>query len=165
MKRSTTADAPPSPPAEMSGAVTLLPGVPLSIGGEWGSDPVTAATAGSPHASLTLSDLHRLPAPAGHPLVAPAVPSANSTTPPPSTPPPPHPGHRLDRAPKGSRRGTQPKPPKAQKPAKPAKPATAAKPAPEGSRRRLFMLIALAVVAAGAVAYYLTVLLPSMSEV
>jgi len=29
----------------------------------------------------------------------------------------------------------------------------------------LFMLIALAVVAAGAVAYYLTVLLPSMSEV
>ena len=161
MKRSTTADAPPSLPAEMSGAVTVLPGVPLSIGGEWGPGAAPAATDSSP--GLTLPDLHRLPAPAGHPLLAP-----------PATPAPPaaHPGHRLDPAPRGSRRAKQPKPPKAgtavavpTKAQKPAKPATAAKPAPEGSRRRLMMLIAVAVVAAGAVAYYLTVLLPSMSEV
>lgn len=160
-KRSTTVDAPPSLQAEMSGAATVLPGVPLPVSDAWTPDVVPTAPVAAPEAmlaELAIPDLHRLPAPAGHPLAA---------------PPAAHPSHRLE-APKGGRRDKQPKPPKAGKPPKPPKAGTAVtmpaptksqKPAAEGSRRRLMMLIAVAVVAAGAVAYYLMVLLPSMSEV
>ena len=171
MKRSTTADAPPSLQAEMSGAATVLPGVPLPASDGWTPDVVPAAPVSAPQAmlaELAVPDLHRLPAPAGYPLAA---------------PPAAHPSHRLEAPKKGSRRdkqpkppraGKQPKPPKAGKQPKPPKAGTAVtvpaptksqKPAAEGSRRRLMMLIAVAVVAAGAVAYYLMVLLPSMSEV
>ena len=162
MKRSTTADAPPSLQAEMSGAATVLPGVPLPASDGWTPDVVPAAPVSAPQAmlaELAVPDLHRLPAPAGYPLAA---------------PPAAHPSHRLEAPKKGSRRDKQPKPPKAGKQPKPPKAGTAVtvpaptksqKPAAEGSRRRLMMLIAVAVVAAGAVAYYLMVLLPSMSEV
>ena len=165
MKRSTTADAPPRLQAEMSGAATVLPGVPLPASDGWTPDVVSAAPVGAPPAMLAepvVPDLHRLPAPAGHPLAA---------------PPAAHPSHRLEAPKKGSRRDKQPtppKPPKAGKQPKPPKAGTAVtvpaptkspKPAAEGSRRRLMMLIAVAVIAAGAVAYYLMVLLPSMSEV
>ena len=162
MKRSTTADAPPRLQAEMSGAATVLPGVPLPASDGWTSDVVPDAPVSAPQAMLAepvVPDLHRLPAPAGHPLAA---------------PPAAHPSHRLEAPKKGSRRDKQPKPPKAGKQPKPPKAGTAVtvpaptkspKPAAEGSRRRLMMLIAVAVVAAGAVAYYLMVLLPSMSEV
>ena len=162
MKRSTTADAPPRLQAEMSGAATVLPGVPLPASDGWTPDVVPAAPVSAPQAmlaELAVPDLHRLPAPAGYPLAA---------------PPAAHPSHRLEAPKKGSRRDKQPKPPKAVKQPKPPKAGTAVtvpaptksqKPAAEGSRRRLMMLIAVAVVAAGAVAYYLMVLLPSMSEV
>jgi len=150
----------------MSGAATVLPGVPLPVSGNWTADVVPASPVSAPQTmlgELAVPNLHHLPAPAGLPLVAP-----------PMTPVAHH-GHRLGPAPKGRRRDKQPKPPKAGtavmvpakalKPTKPGKPAKATKPAAEGSRRRLMMLIAVAVVAAGAVAYYLMVLLPSMSEV
>ena len=153
MKRSTTADAPPSLQAEMSGAATVLPGVPLPASDGWTPDVVPAAPVSAPQAmlaELAVPDLHRLPAPAGYPLAA---------------PPAAHPSHRLEAPKKGSRRDKQPKPPKAGTAVTMPAPTKSQKPAAEGSRRRLMMLIAVAVVAAGAVAYYLMVLLPSMSEV